>query len=316
MGFTSLSYLYSIQVSITSSVKTSPLSRNSWSLLEALERLVQRAGQLGNVLQLLGRHAVDVLVERLARVDLVLDAVEAGHEHGREGEVAVAGRVRRAELDALGLRAGRVHRDADRRRAVARPSRPGSPAPRSPAPAACSCSWSGCRRRPAPGRASGCRRCSTAPCRDMPAYPSPAKSGLPPFQIDWWKCMPEPLSPKSGLGMKVTVLPCRRATFLTMYLNHISLSAMLQQRVEAHVDLGLAGGGDLVVLALDLDADASMTAHISVRMSCWLSVGAPGSSPPCSGACSRGCRRPLRGRCSTAPRPSRPCRRTWLTPTS
>ena len=31
-------------------------------------------------------------------------------------------------------------------------------------------------------------------------------------------CMPEPLSPKSGLGMKVAVLPSRRATFLTMYL--------------------------------------------------------------------------------------------------
>ena len=30
--------------------------------------------------------------------------------------------------------------------------------------------------------------------------------------------MPEPLSPKSGFGMKVTVLPCRRATFLMMYL--------------------------------------------------------------------------------------------------
>ncbi len=36
--------------------------------------------------------------------------------------------------------------------------------------------------------------------------------------------MPLPLSSKIGLGMKVTVLPWRRATFLTMYLNHISLS--------------------------------------------------------------------------------------------
>ena len=61
---------------------------------------------------------------------------------------------------------------------------------------------------------------------DIPAYPSPAKRGLPPFQIDWCVCMPEPLSPKRGFGMKVTVLPCRFATFLQTYLKYISLSAM------------------------------------------------------------------------------------------
>ena len=32
-------------------------------------------------------------------------------------------------------------------------------------------------------------------------------AGLPPFQIDWWQCMPEPLSPWIGFGMKVAVLP-------------------------------------------------------------------------------------------------------------
>ena len=62
---------------------------------------------------------------------------------------------------------------------------------------------------------------------DMPWYWSPAKSGLSFFQSDMWQCMPEPLSPKSGFGMNVTVLPRRRATFLMMYLNHISLSAMV-----------------------------------------------------------------------------------------
>jgi hypothetical protein len=30
---------------------------------------------------------------------------------------------------------------------------------------------------------------------------------LPSFQIDWWVCMPEPLSPATGFGMKVAVLP-------------------------------------------------------------------------------------------------------------
>jgi hypothetical protein len=38
-------------------------------------------------------------------------------------------------------------------------------------------------------------------------------------------CMPEPLSPKSGFGMKVAVLPHCSATFLTMYLNFRMSSA-------------------------------------------------------------------------------------------
>ena len=31
--------------------------------------------------------------------------------------------------------------------------------------------------------------------------------------------MPEPLSPKSGFGMKVALLPACQAVFFTMYLN-------------------------------------------------------------------------------------------------
>ena len=37
--------------------------------------------------------------------------------------------------------------------------------------------------------------------------------------------MPEPLSPNSGLGMKVAVLPFAQAAFLTMYLNFRTSSA-------------------------------------------------------------------------------------------
>ena len=37
--------------------------------------------------------------------------------------------------------------------------------------------------------------------------------------------MPEPLSPKIGLGMKVADLPQASATFLTMYLNFRMSSA-------------------------------------------------------------------------------------------
>ena len=73
--------------------------------------------------------------------------------------------------------------------------------------------------------------------------------------------MPEPLSPKSGFGMNVAVLPCLRATFLTMYLYHISLSAIVTRRVEPHVDLALTAGRDLVVVDLDLDADRLQRQH-------------------------------------------------------
>ena len=37
------------------------------------------------------------------------------------------------------------------------------------------------------------------------------------------------LSPNSGFGMNVTVLPCRRATFLTMYLYMHMLSAIVSR---------------------------------------------------------------------------------------
>ena len=57
------------------------------------------------------------------------------------------------------------------------------------------------------------------PMSDSPAYPvSEKKSGSPPFQSDWWVCMPEPLSWKIGLGMNVTVLPRLLPTFFTTYL--------------------------------------------------------------------------------------------------
>ncbi len=66
--------------------------------------------------------------------------------------------------------------------------------------------------------------------------------------------MPLPLSWNSGLGMKVTVLPYWLATLRMMYLYSMVLSAHCQQRVELHVDFGLAAGGHFVVMALHLDA--------------------------------------------------------------
>ena len=44
------------------------------------------------------------------------------------------------------------------------------------------------------------------------------KSGVPSFHSDWWVCIPEPLSPKIGFGMKVALLPAALATLRTTYL--------------------------------------------------------------------------------------------------
>ena len=66
---------------------------------------------------------------------------------------------------------------------------------------------------------------------------------------------PLPLSMNSGFGMNVTVLPlCVRGVLDdVLVLQHVVRG--LQQRVVAHVDLGLTGRADLVVMHLDLDAD-------------------------------------------------------------
>ena len=50
------------------------------------ERFTQRGRDGRDALQLTRRQVVEVLVHRLARMDLVLDPVEAGHEQRREGE--------------------------------------------------------------------------------------------------------------------------------------------------------------------------------------------------------------------------------------
>ena len=89
--------------------------------------------------------------------------------------------------------------------------------------------------------------------------------------------MPEPLSPKIGLGMKVAVLPLRQATFLTMYLNFMHVVGRVEQLVEAEVDLRLAGGADLVVLALDDQPGSfSSSVEISARRSAKWSTGGTG----------------------------------------
>src|SRR5207247_10711212 len=72
------------------------------------------------LLALARAEMVQVLVDRVAGVDLPLDAVQAGAQHRREREVWVAGRVWRTVFDPLGrLDPLVVHRDADVRAPVA-----------------------------------------------------------------------------------------------------------------------------------------------------------------------------------------------------
>ena len=58
-----------------------------------------------------------------------------------------------------------------------------------------------------------------------PAYASPENTGLSPFHIDWWMCMPEPLSPATGFGINVAVFPNECVTICTTYLYNCTLSA-------------------------------------------------------------------------------------------
>ena len=84
-----------------------------------VERLAQRSAHRRDALELGRRQVVEVLVHRIAGMDLVRDAVEARHEECREAQIGIGGRIREAHFDALGLGVGRV-RDAARGRAVAR----------------------------------------------------------------------------------------------------------------------------------------------------------------------------------------------------
>src|SRR5437667_5774245 len=87
--------------------------------LQGLQRLEETSRCVLDVLPLFRLQVVQVYVHRLRRLDLVLDAVEAGHQQRGEREVRIRRRIRRPELEPLGFRRRRIHRDAADRRAVA-----------------------------------------------------------------------------------------------------------------------------------------------------------------------------------------------------
>src|SRR2546422_521437 len=89
--------------------------------LQVLDGLLQGSRQLSDAvfLTLACAEMVQVLVDGVARIDLLLDAVEARAQHCGEGQVRVAGRVRRPVLDALRrLDALVIHRNPDVRAPV------------------------------------------------------------------------------------------------------------------------------------------------------------------------------------------------------
>src|SRR6185295_10016939 len=88
-------------------------------LFEVPQGFVEAARSVRDLGEFFGRQIVNVLIERLTWIDLVLDAVDGGHQDRREGQVWVAARVGTAELEALGLRVLAEHRDAQTGRAVA-----------------------------------------------------------------------------------------------------------------------------------------------------------------------------------------------------
>jgi hypothetical protein len=96
--------LYSIQLLMKSSVKTPPCrSQELMISFQSLQGIQQRARSRWDLSQLFRAEIVDVHIQRITGVNLVLDAVEPGAEHGGKGQVGVRGGIRAAELQTLGL---------------------------------------------------------------------------------------------------------------------------------------------------------------------------------------------------------------------
>ncbi len=92
--------------------------------------------------------------------------------------------------------------------------------------------------------------------------------------------MPEPLSPKMGLGMKVAVLPLRQATFLTMYLNVISRSATSSSVPNLKLISACPAVPTSWCARSTSNPAASSSTTISSRRSAKWSTGGTGKYPP------------------------------------
>ena len=68
---------------------------------ERLDRAAQRIGNARHLREFFRRQFVEVLVERIAGIDAVLDSIEAGEKSAEKAMIGIRRRIRRAELDAL-----------------------------------------------------------------------------------------------------------------------------------------------------------------------------------------------------------------------
>ncbi|RMR21496.1 hypothetical protein ALP89_05683 [Pseudomonas syringae pv. persicae] len=87
------------------------------ALVQFFQRFFQAAANLWDLFGLFRRQVIQVFVSCVARVDLVLDAVQASHQQSREGQVRVGCRIREACFDTTAAWAVDV-RNTDRGRAV------------------------------------------------------------------------------------------------------------------------------------------------------------------------------------------------------
>ena len=99
-------------------VEHPPLRQKRTIFIQRIQRSAQRAANIRDLVQLLLAQGVQILIARLAGVNLVFDTVQARHQHGRKHQVGVRRRIGKPHLDAP-RRFGRGG-NATRRRAVAR----------------------------------------------------------------------------------------------------------------------------------------------------------------------------------------------------
>ena len=218
---------------------------------EGVERLCERARHLYDATVLLE----EIPIRRLAGVEALLDPVQSRHEHGREGEVGVGGRVRAAELDPLCLGRVRVHRDADAGAAI--PHRVHE-----------------VHRRLVPGHQStvrvGRRRTEGQQrrrVRQQSAHVSAGELRQPrvarPVRHQRRSFLPEGLMrvhpgavvAEDRLRHERRGLPGRACDVLDDVLVGHDLVGHARERLVAQVDLALAAGGNLVVMELTRDPE-------------------------------------------------------------
>jgi hypothetical protein len=73
-------------------------------LVEVLQCFAERTANRRDRLQLFLRQILEILVHCRARIELVLNAVETGHQHRGESEIRISHRIGETHLNPLGLR--------------------------------------------------------------------------------------------------------------------------------------------------------------------------------------------------------------------